>query len=133
MNVTNFKNLHSDALGLGEKAGMISETIAKMFTNKVDRQSYLDWITSTAKDTTGGEIVQKKFAKENMSKPVVAYIAGLTAPKGRVMGHAGAIVSAYGESAVEKVELLEESGVIISKNPSVMGDTVKQVLNGKKN
>ena len=43
-----------------------------------------------------------------MSKPIVAYIAGLTAPKGRVMGHAGAIVSAYGESAVEKVELLKE-------------------------
>ena len=68
-----------------------------------------------------------------MTKPVVAYIAGLTAPKGRVMGHAGAIVSAYGESAVEKVKLLEEYGVIISKNPSVMGHTVKQVLNAKKN
>jgi len=79
------------------------------------------------------EVAAGKFAKENMSKPVVAYIAGLTAPKGRVMGHAGAIVSAYGESAVEKVELLEESGVIISKNPSVMGDTVRQVLNGKRN
>jgi malate-CoA ligase subunit alpha len=79
------------------------------------------------------EVAAGKFAKENMSKPVVAYIAGLTAPKGRVMGHAGAIVSAYGESAVEKVELLQECGVIISKNPSVMGDTVKQVLNGKKN
>ena len=79
------------------------------------------------------EVAAGKFAKENMSKPVVAYIAGLTAPKGRVMGHAGAIVSAYGESAVEKVELLQECGVIISKNPSIMGDTVKQVLNGKKN
>ena len=79
------------------------------------------------------EVAAGKFAKENMSKPVVAYIAGLTAPKGRVMGHAGAIVSAYGESAVEKVKLLEECGVIISKNPSVMGHTVKQVLNAKKN
>jgi len=79
------------------------------------------------------EVAAGKFAKENMSKPVIAYIAGLTAPKGRVMGHAGAIVSAYGESAVEKVELLQECGVIISKNPSVMGETVKQVLNGKKN
>ena len=79
------------------------------------------------------EVAAGKFAKENMSKPVVAYIAGLTAPKGRVMGHAGAIVSAYGESAVEKVKLLEEYGVIISKNPSVMGHTVKQVLNAKKN
>jgi|TARA_B110000014_G_C20061728_1_gene552972 malate-CoA ligase subunit alpha len=79
------------------------------------------------------EVAAGKFAKENMKKPVIAYIAGLTAPKGRVMGHAGAIVSAYGESAVEKVELLQECGVIISKNPSVMGETVKQVLNGTKN
>ena len=74
------------------------------------------------------EVEAGRFAKENMSKPVIAYIAGLTAPKGRVMGHAGAIVSAYGESAVEKVELLKECGVVISKNPSVMGETVLQVL-----
>lgn len=74
------------------------------------------------------EVAAGKFAKENMKKPVIAYIAGLTAPKGRVMGHAGAIVSAYGESAVEKVELLKECGVIISKNPSVMGETVKSTL-----
>ena len=79
------------------------------------------------------EVTAGKFAKENMKKPVIAYIAGLTAPKGRVMGHAGAIVSAYGESAVEKVELLKECGVVISKNPSVMGETVKSTLNGKKN
>ena len=79
------------------------------------------------------EAAAGKFAKENMSKPIIAYIAGLTAPKGRIMGHAGAIVSAYGESAFEKVELLKEYGVTISKNPSVMGETVKSVLNGEKN
>ena len=74
------------------------------------------------------EVAAGEFAKENMKKPVIAYIAGLTAPKGRVMGHAGAIVSAYGESAIEKVEILKECGITISKNPSVMGDTVKSVL-----
>ena len=78
------------------------------------------------------EVAAGEFVKENMKKPVIAYIAGLTAPKGRVMGHAGAIVSAYGESAVEKVELLKQYGVTISKNPSVMGETVKSALNGKK-
>ena len=77
------------------------------------------------------EVAAGQFAKDNMKKPVIAYIAGLTAPKGRVMGHAGAIVSAYGESAVEKVELLKECGVKISKNPSVMGETVKSVLEKK--
>jgi len=79
------------------------------------------------------EVAAGEFVKQNMKKPVIAYIAGLTAPKGRVMGHAGAIVSAYGESAVEKVELLKECGVTISKNPSIMGETVKLALNGKKN
>ena len=77
------------------------------------------------------EVAAGEFAKENMKKPIIGYIAGLTAPKGRVMGHAGAIVSAYGESAVEKVELLKECGVTISINPSVMGEKVKQVLNSK--
>ena len=75
------------------------------------------------------EVEAGKFAKDNMSKPVVAYIAGLTAPKGRVMGHAGAIVSAYGESALEKVEILKECGITISKNPSVMGKTVAKIIN----
>ena len=74
------------------------------------------------------EVAAGEFAKENMKKPVIAYIAGLTAPKGRVMGHAGAIVSAYGESAIEKVEILKECGITISKNPSVMGETVKDVI-----
>lgn len=68
------------------------------------------------------------FAKENMSKPVVAYIAGLTAPKGRRMGHAGAIISASGESAAEKVEILKELGVTIAPTPSAMGETVAKVL-----
>jgi malate-CoA ligase subunit alpha len=68
------------------------------------------------------------FAKENMSKPLVAYIAGLTAPKGRRMGHAGAIISSTGESAAEKVEILKELGVTISPTPSAMGETVASVL-----
>lgn len=68
------------------------------------------------------------FAKAHMSKPVVAYIAGLTAPKGRRMGHAGAIISASGESAAEKVAMLKELGVIIAPTPSAMGETVASVL-----
>jgi malate-CoA ligase subunit alpha len=68
------------------------------------------------------------FFKENMSKPVVAYIAGLTAPKGRRMGHAGAIISSSGESAAEKVELLLQLGVTIAPTPSAMGETVARVL-----
>ena len=69
-----------------------------------------------------------EYAKDNLSKPVIAYIAGLTAPKGKRMGHAGAIVSAHGESAAEKVEILKKAGIIIAKNPSVIGETVESVL-----
>jgi malate-CoA ligase subunit alpha len=69
-----------------------------------------------------------RFYKENMKKPVIGYIAGLTAPKGRRMGHAGAIISAFGESAAEKVEILQECGVAVVPNPAEFGETVKKVL-----
>ena len=69
-----------------------------------------------------------KFARENMSTPVVGYVAGLTAPKGRRMGHAGAIVSATGESAAEKVEILKESGVTVVPNPSSFAEVMQDVL-----
>jgi malate-CoA ligase subunit alpha len=71
-----------------------------------------------------------RFFKENMKTPVVGYIAGLTAPKGRRMGHAGAIISAFGESAAEKVEILQECGVVVVPSPAEFGETVKAVLAG---
>ena len=63
-----------------------------------------------------------------MKKPVIGYIAGLTASKGRRMGHAGAIISAFGESAAEKVEILQECGVTVVPNPAEFGPTVAKVL-----
>ncbi|HVW63595.1 MAG TPA: succinate--CoA ligase subunit alpha [Nitrosospira sp.] len=77
------------------------------------------------------EIEAGIFAKENMSKPVIAYIAGLTAPEGRRMGHAGAIISSAGESAAEKVAALKDLGVTICPTPSAIGETVAAVLAGK--
>lgn len=74
------------------------------------------------------EVEAGMFANEHMKKPVVAYIAGLTAPKGRRMGHAGAIISSSGESAAEKVERLKELGVTIAPTPAAMGETVAKVL-----
>ena len=68
------------------------------------------------------------WAAEHMTKPVVAYIAGLSAPKGRKMGHAGAIISAFGESAQEKVEILTAAGITVAPNPSSMGETMARVL-----
>ncbi len=69
------------------------------------------------------------YIQEHMTKPVIAYIAGLTAPKGRTMGHAGAIISAFGESASEKVEILTAAGVTVAENPSVIGETIARVMN----
>ena len=72
------------------------------------------------------------YARDQMRKPVVAYIAGLSAPKGRKMGHAGAIVSAFGESAQEKVEILAAAGITVAPNPSAMGETMARVLAHRK-
>jgi succinyl-CoA synthetase alpha subunit len=68
------------------------------------------------------------FIRDHMTKPVAAYVAGLSAPKGRRMGHAGAIIQAFGESASEKVELLRDAGVAISPSPSEIGRTMEMVL-----
>ncbi len=68
------------------------------------------------------------FSKNYLNKPLIAYIAGLTAPEGKRMGHAGAIISSAGESAAEKIALLEELGVTISPTPASMGKTVSEVL-----
>ena len=67
-------------------------------------------------------------AKANMKKPVIGYVAGLTAPKGRRMGHAGAIIRAFGESAAEKVEILRDAGVTIAPTPAELGSTMAAVL-----
>lgn len=69
-----------------------------------------------------------EYIREHVTKPVVAYIAGLTAPKGRTMGHAGAIISAFGESASEKVEILSAAGITMAENPAVIGQTIARVL-----
>ena len=69
-----------------------------------------------------------EFARDHMNKPVLAYIAGLTAPKGRTMGHAGAIVTSAGESAAEKVEILREAGVGIIVRPSEFGNAAGEAL-----
>jgi len=68
------------------------------------------------------------WIKDNMSKPVIGFVAGLTAPKGRRMGHAGAIISAVGDSAVEKAEIMRSCGLTVAPNPSEFGSTVAGVL-----
>src|ERR687898_557907 len=68
------------------------------------------------------------FAKEHMSKPVIGYVAGLTAPKGRRMGHAGAIISAFGDTAAEKAEIMRSAGLTVAPSPAELGSTVAAAL-----
>jgi malate-CoA ligase subunit alpha len=68
------------------------------------------------------------FVKENMRKPVIGYVAGLTAPKGRRMGHAGAIISAFGDTAAEKAEIMRSAGLTVAPSPAELGSTVASAL-----
>ena len=68
------------------------------------------------------------FIKSSMTKPVVAYVAGVTAPPGKKMGHAGAIVSGGKGTAAAKMEALRDAGVEVGLNPTEAGDLMTGVV-----
>ena len=68
------------------------------------------------------------YIKEHVTKPVFAFIAGITAPPGRRMGHAGAIISGGKGTAEDKFAALEDAGAVVIKNPALIGETVKNHL-----
>ena len=102
--------------------------------------TYIDLLKHFAKDPEtdavviigeiGGdlEIQAAEYIKENFSKPVIAFIAGQTAPKGKRMGHAGAIIAGSKGTAREKMEALSAAGVIVCASPAEIGIKVKEAL-----
>ena len=74
------------------------------------------------------EVVAAEWAKKNMRKPIIGFIAGVSAPEGKRMGHAGALINKNSEKADAKLEAMESAGIIVTKNPARLGITLKQFL-----
>src|SRR5208283_4278106 len=123
-----------NALGIGQT------TSVGIGGDPINGSSFLDHLMLFEKDPEtvavvmigeiGGpqEAEAARWVKEHMSKPVIGYVAGLTAPKGRRMGHAGAIVSTSGDSAAEKAEIMRSYGLRVAPSASRLGATVAEVL-----
>jgi succinyl-CoA synthetase alpha subunit len=76
------------------------------------------------------EVDAAEWAKQHMDKPVIGFIAGVSAPVGRRMGHAGAIISDRADTALAKMDAMEALGVHVVRNPAEIGITVERALKG---
>jgi malate-CoA ligase subunit alpha len=123
-----------NALGIGQT------TSVGIGGDPINGSSFLDHLMLFEQDSEteavlmigeiGGpqEAEASQWVKEHMTKPVVGYVAGLTAPKGRRMGHAGAIISTAGDSAAEKAQIMKSFGLEVAPSASELGSTVAEVL-----
>ena len=116
----------STAVGIGGDPvnGLKHLDVMRMFNDDPDTDAVI------MVGEIGGEDEENcaRWVKWNMQKPVVGFIAGVTAPPGKRMGHAGAIISGGKGTATEKLAVMEESGIKVTRNPADMGRLLKSVL-----
>jgi succinyl-CoA synthetase alpha subunit len=114
------------AIGIGGDPiiGTNMKTILELFENDPDTHGIV------MIGEIGGlmEVEAAQWAKDNVSKPIVGFIAGQTAPPGKRMGHAGAIVSGGNDTAEAKMEALKDCGISVCKSVSDIGETMKNLL-----
>jgi succinyl-CoA synthetase alpha subunit len=116
----------STVVGIGGDpvSGLKHIDILRMFNDDPDTDAVImvGEIGGDAEETCA------RWIKDNMKKPVVGFIAGVTAPEGKRMGHAGAIISGGKGTAQEKLAVMEACGIKVTRNPSEMGRLLKSVL-----
>ena len=116
----------SSAVGIGGDPvnGLKHIDIMRMFNDDPDT----DAVVMIGEIGGGDEEAAALWVKDNMKKPVVGFIAGVTAPEGKRMGHAGAIVSGGKGTAQEKLDIMAACGITVTKNPSEMGRLLKLAI-----
>src|SRR5687767_1242095 len=116
----------SSAVGIGGDPvnGLKHIDIMKMFNDDPDTEA----VIMIGEIGGGDEETAARWVKDHMKKPVVGFIAGVTAPPGKRMGHAGAIISGGKGTAQEKLAVMEACGIKVTRNPAEMGKLLKSVL-----
>jgi succinyl-CoA synthetase alpha subunit len=116
----------STAVGIGGDPvnGLKHIDVLKLFNEDMDT----DAVVMIGEIGGTDEEAAAVWAKDHMSKPVVGFIAGVTAPPGKRMGHAGAIISGGKGTADEKLEIMDASGISVTRDPSKMGALLKSAL-----
>ena len=116
----------STAVGIGGDPvnGLKHIDILQLFNDDPDT----DAVVMIGEIGGGDEEIAARWAKDNMKKPIVGFIAGVTAPPGKRMGHAGAIISGGKGTAQEKLEVMAACGITVTRNPAEMGKLLKAAL-----